>query len=97
MQEYTVLGRLKYIICNEGAINNGSKVLLVDYLMSRGDALNAAHQLIKQVSDASVAGCFCTFENPMLNGKRKLATKYTSLINLDMLKIESHVLDMFKQ
>lgn len=80
-------------------VKENTRVVLVDYLMSTGEALNASKLLVQQTRGVQVVGCFCLFTIPRVNGKKKVEdemTKYAYLIDLDKLKIENQLINMVK-
>ena len=55
---------------------------MIDDLLATGDTLKAAEDLISRIPGAAVAGCFCIFEVPGLNGRQRLSTKVVSIVEL---------------
>jgi len=66
-----------------GALDENSKVLVIDDLLATGGSMRAAEDLIK-MSNSSVAGYFAVFEIEIIQGKNNLSNpqNFLSLIKI---------------
>lgn len=66
----------------EGAIQAGSRVVILDDLLATGGTLNASVQLLRKVG-AQVTGGACIIELTFLEGRKKLDIPFEALIQYD--------------
>ncbi|MBI4967323.1 MAG: adenine phosphoribosyltransferase [Rhodospirillales bacterium] len=66
----------------EGMIEKGQKVVVLDDLLATGGTLNASIQLLRKVG-AEVVGAACVIELTFLKGREKLDVPFVSLVQYD--------------
>ena len=66
----------------EGAVEVGRRVVILDDLLATGGTLNASVQLLRKVG-AEVAGGACIMELTFLKGREKLDIPFESLLQYD--------------
>jgi adenine phosphoribosyltransferase len=66
----------------EGAVEAGQRVVIVDDLLATGGTLKAATDLLKKVG-ANVVGSACIMELTFLEGRSRLNIPFASLIHYD--------------
>lgn len=66
----------------EGAVEKGQKVVVLDDLLATGGTLNAAISLLRKVG-ADVTAAACLIELNFLNGRKKFDVPFVSLVSYD--------------
>lgn len=66
----------------EGAVEKGQRVVILDDLLATGGTLNASVQLLRKVG-ADVVGGACIMELTFLKGRDKLDIPFASLVEYD--------------
>ena len=66
----------------EGAIQPGQRVIVLDDLLATGGTMGASVELIRKLG-GDVRGCACIIELSFLNGRDKLDVPVTSLIQFE--------------
>jgi adenine phosphoribosyltransferase len=66
----------------EGAIQPGQRVIVLDDLLATGGTMSASVELIRKIG-GDVRGCACIIELSFLQGRDKLDVPVTSLIQFE--------------
>jgi adenine phosphoribosyltransferase len=66
----------------EGAIQPGQRVIVLDDLLATGGTMSASVELIRKIG-GEVRGCACIIELSFLKGREKLDVPVTSLIRFE--------------
>lgn len=66
----------------QGAIEPGQRVIVLDDLLATGGTMSASVELIRKIG-GDVRGCACIIELSFLNGRDKLDVPVTSLIQFE--------------